>query len=457
MQLLEQHQALSAQDPRELEEAVQRLHVQDAGVEYLVILDAAGKPLASAGVGSLADMSRLLAAHHDSQGQDGDVLRLSHKLSSEEPSSSPGEILLGLSGSSVQGPPPYLTLGILLGIGAISLLIFLGMFFRFFRRFEELRHLTVTLSPVQPAPTDDLDHLMGRVSEMAQKFNTLINRLHLAAHAMAQTSAGLLAASTRQKESTTQQATSIAETGATVAELRETFHQASERAQTVIELARRSVESTSLGKASVDESVAAMKVISDQVLTISETIFGLVEQTAQIATLIDTVNDMAEQSNVLALNAAIEAAKAGDHGRGFAVVAREVRSLAERSKGSTARVQEILEEIDRANQEALVVIRDGTRKAEAGMELANRAGTAILELDRAIKDSSTAAKQIAASTRQQAVGVEQIWQAMRDIDVAVQESTRGILDLEQAARSIKELSDQMALMVAQQKGSAPMP
>src|SRR5262249_61298968 len=100
-------------------------------------------------------------------------------------------------------------------------------------------------------------------------------------------------------------------------------------------------------------------------------------------------------------------------------------------------------------REALGVIEEGTRKTQVGMELANRAGQSIATLDRAINESSTAAKQIASSTRQQAVGVEQIWQAMREIDRVVNESASGIRQLESASRNMKELSNQLTQLVAQ--------
>jgi methyl-accepting chemotaxis protein len=130
-----------------------------------------------------------------------------------------------------------------------------------------------------------------------------------------------------------------------------------------------------------------------------------------------------------------------------------VRSLAERSKDSTAQVRSILQDIEKASRDALAVIEEGTRKTQIGMELASRAGESIGLLDSAIAESSTAAKQIAASTRQQAVGVEQIWQAMRDIDRAVNESASGIRQLEGASRNMKDLSDQMAQLVAQYQAS----
>jgi methyl-accepting chemotaxis protein len=239
--------------------------------------------------------------------------------------------------------------------------------------------------------------------------------------------------------------------GATVAELRETFNQATTKAESVIDLARRSEESSSGGAEAVKESIDGMGHIREQVAAISNTIQGLVQRTDQIDAIIDVVNDLAEQSNVLALNAGIEAARAGEQGRGFAVVAREVRSLAERSKESTSQVRAILQDIKLAGREAVRAIEEGSRRAQSGMEVANAAGDAIKRLGDAIAASSASAMQIASSTRQQSVGVEQIWQATKEIDRIATETANGIQQLESAAANMKLLSATMAEIVGRYK------
>jgi methyl-accepting chemotaxis protein len=232
-----------------------------------------------------------------------------------------------------------------------------------------------------------------------------------------------------------------------LAQLRQIFAQAADRAQAVIDLATRSEDSTSTGRNAVQQSVKAMEEIREEVGRISTTIVGLVDRTQQISAIVDTVNDLAEQSNVLALNAAIEAARAGEQGKGFAVVAREVRNLARRSKESTGQIRAILDDIGLASRAAMAVMDEGTRKTESGMELASRAGQSIANLDQVIDGSSTAAKQIAASIRQQSAGMEQIWQAMKEVDTAVQESLSGIQQLETSSKNIKDLSDRMTRLV----------
>jgi methyl-accepting chemotaxis protein len=467
-QVLERHKdlraAITTGNQKLATDLATRLLLQDAELRYVVVLNADQKVVGGA-PGDLRELEELATSHDPSDG--GALQRFTRPVRADTPSGAEppaagadpkkdvGTLLLGLSAAPARQRLANQTLAVLV-VTALILGVALLLFFqRMVRRLERLGGFAAAVaagklaSHVDDRGEDEIAILATSLDEMAGRTGTMVLRLQTAAQALGRSSAEILTSSTHQGESATRQAASVSETGATVAELRETFKQAAERAQAVIDLAKRSEESTSTGKRAVEQSVTAMESIRDQVLEIRKTMMGLVERTNQIGTIIDAVNDLAEQSNVLALNAAIEAAKAGEQGRGFAVVAREVRSLAERSKDSTAQVRAILSDIEKASRDALAVIEEGTRKTEAGMELASRAGESIQLLDGAIGESSTAAKQIAASTRQQAVGVEQIWQAMRDIDRAVNESASGIRQLEVASKQMKELSDQMTQLVAQ--------
>ncbi len=365
-----------------------------------------------------------------------------------------GKIVLGLSASGSKDRIARLTLWIVLITGLALLLVFFAFFMRLASRIDRLTQHAKRIASgdlrgaVVLEGEDEIGQLGDAVREMTLRMAVMVSRLQEAATALSGASAEILSSSSQQGKSAARQASSVNETGATLAELRQIFALAAERAQAVIDLATRSEDSTSTGRNAVQESVKAMEQIRDEVGHISSTILGLVERTHQISAIVDTVNDLAEQSNVLALNAAIEAARAGDQGKGFAVVAREVRNLARRSKDSTGQIRTILEDIGQASRAAIAVIDEGTRKTQSGMELASRAGEAIGTLDQVIDASSTAAKQIAASIRQQSAGMEQIWQAMKDVDRAVQESVSGIQQLESSSKNIKAISDRMSDLVS---------
>ncbi len=374
-----------------------------------------------------------------------------------------GTIILALSAATARKQVSQLTFEMILITGAVLTLLFMFFFYRLSQRLSRIaasaeRMAAGDLTSFADDPgRDEIGRLAGALREMTSRMGGIVGRLQEASGSLTDASSEILASSARQGQSAAHQASSVTETGATLSELKAIFTEAADRAQEVIQLARKSEESTQSGRSAVQESVTAMEQIRDEVTHIARTIEGLVEKTGQIAILIDTVNDLSEQSNVLALNAAIEAARAGEHGKGFAVVAREVRNLAKRSKESTAQVALILSDIQAASREAIAVIEEGTRKAQVGMELAQRAGISIVSLNQVIDASSTAAKQIAASIRQQSAGMEQIWQAMRDIDHSVQEGVTGIQGLERSSQAMKSLSEQMTTLVGNYKVASVAP
>ena len=130
----------------------------------------------------------------------------------------------------------------------------------------------------------------------------------------------------------------------------------------------------------VQQTVAVMRDLAGHMQHAAEGIEALDEQSQVIGTIIKTISGIAEQTNLLALNAAIEAARAGEQGRGFAVVADEVRQLASRTTQATAEIADVVQRNQRLASDAVTVIGTGRRQAENGLELANQAGSVILEI-----------------------------------------------------------------------------
>jgi methyl-accepting chemotaxis protein len=130
----------------------------------------------------------------------------------------------------------------------------------------------------------------------------------------------------------------------------------------------------------VQQTVAVMRDLAKQMQGAAEGIEALDQQSQVITTIIKTISSIAEQTNLLALNAAIEAARAGEQGRGFAVVADEVRQLASRTTQATAEIAGVVQQNQRLASDAVTVIGTGRQQAEQGLDLANQAGSAIIEI-----------------------------------------------------------------------------
>jgi methyl-accepting chemotaxis protein len=160
------------------------------------------------------------------------------------------------------------------------------------------------------------------------------------------------------------------------------------------------------------------------------------------------VSELADQSNLLALNAAIEAARAGEQGKSFAVVAQHVRDLAERAKAATEQVREILSEIQKATNAAVLVTEEGTKGVETGAKLAGQAGQVIHRIAAEVETGAQANVQMAAAAQQQTAGMEQIGQAMGSIQQATSQALASTRQAERAAQDLHTLAQSLQRTIA---------
>lgn len=261
----------------------------------------------------------------------------------------------------------------------------------------------------------------------------------------------ILESTARQISMANEQDAVVTETTATVNEVRATVTETAERAQSVAETAQHSVDVSKAGMDSVNETVSGMELIRGRVEDIADNILVLSEHTQQIGEIIATVNNLADQSRMLALNASVEAARAGEEGKGFAVVAMEVRNLADQNRDATVQVREILGEIQRATNNAVMVTEEGSKGVDQGQSLVHDAGDAIRNLASAIEEAAMAAMQIAASTRQQTIGMDQLTGAMRTIKHATTETVSSTMQVEASVQRLRDAAQRINGVIGELK------
>jgi methyl-accepting chemotaxis protein len=266
---------------------------------------------------------------------------------------------------------------------------------------------------------------------------------------LAGTTAEILASTTEQVAGAQEQGSAVAETVSTVEELAQMSDEAAGRARAVSESARHSEEVGRNGQRAVQEAIVSMATVREQVESIASRILALAEQAQAIGDIITTVNDISEQTHMLALNASIEASRAGEHGRGFAVVAAEVKALADQSKKATAQVRQILGQIQKATQGAVMTTEDGTKSVATATRVVTQAGATIQALGDQLAQASLTAAQIAASSSQQATGISQIRQAMRDVSQATQQSLTSTRQTERAVQDLNAMGQKLKALLSE--------
>ncbi|MBI2471898.1 MAG: methyl-accepting chemotaxis protein [Planctomycetes bacterium] len=294
---------------------------------------------------------------------------------------------------------------------------------------------------------DEVGILARTVRTMVEKLKTqtrdvmgVINVLASSSNQIATTTVQLAAGSEETAVATT-------ETTTTVEEVKQTANVSTQKARHVSALAQNAVQVSQTGAKSVNETIEGINKLKEQMEYIAETIVKLSEHNQAIGEIITAVDDLAEQSNLLAVNAAIEAAKAGEHGKGFVVVAQEIKSHAEQSKQATKQVRTILNDIQKASSTAVMATEKGSKAVEATVKQSAGTGDAIRELSRSISEAAQAVTQIAASSQQQLVGMDQIALAMTNIKQATAQNAASTKQVESTVRSLQELGQKLKALV----------
>jgi methyl-accepting chemotaxis protein len=262
--------------------------------------------------------------------------------------------------------------------------------------------------------------LKDNANATAQRLSETVAEIKLAAREVSSASAEIATSTSDLSQRTEEQAASLERTSAAMEEISSIVRKNADNAQQASQRASRTREAADHGGQVVTSAVEAMSRID-----------GASQKMADIISVID---EIARQTNLLALNAAVEAARAGEAGRGFAVVATEVRNLAQRASQAAKDINEL--------------ITNSSGQVREGVELVNRAGTALNEIVDSIKGVADIVSEIASASAEQATGLGQIKEALTEMDQATQQNSALV---EENAATAKMLADQSAAM-GQQMG-----
>lgn len=250
-----------------------------------------------------------------------------------------------------------------------------------------------------------VNQLADNMAEVVSKVKTVAAEVHRGADEISTGNANL-------SQRTEEQSSSLEETASSMEEMTTTVKQNADNAGQANQLAMAARDQAEKGGSVVNQAVKAMSDINDA--------------SKKIADIIGVIDDIAFQTNLLALNAAVEAARAGEQGRGFAVVASEVRSLAGRSATAAKEIKEL--------------IQDSVRKVEDGSVLVTQSGQTLEKIVASVKKVSDIVAEIAAASREQSSGIEQVNRAVMQMDELTQQNAALV---EQATAASQAMAEQV--------------
>ncbi len=266
----------------------------------------------------------------------------------------------------------------------------------------------------------DFAELKNNANTAAERIGQIVGQIKQSAREVSDASAEISSSTTDLSQRTEEQAASLEETSASMEEIAATVKKNAENAQQANQSTAKARDVANHGGEVVAKAVAAMAQIASS--------------SGKISDIIGVIDEIARQTNLLALNAAVEAARAGDAGRGFAVVASEVRTLAQRSSQAAKDIKDL--------------ITNSNGQVQAGVDLVNKAGTALGQIVESIKEVADLVSDIAGASIEQSTGVEEVNKALTQMDEVTQQNSALVEENAATAKTLEHQAKNMDERVA---------
>jgi methyl-accepting chemotaxis protein-1 (serine sensor receptor) len=268
--------------------------------------------------------------------------------------------------------------------------------------------------------TNETGQLLQALKDMNDSLSTTVRAVRRGTETITVASGEIASGNADLSSRTEAQAGSLEETASSMEELTSTVRQNADNARQANQLVVSASEVAMKGGSVVEQVVQTMSSIKDS--------------SRKIVDIIGVIDGIAFQTNILALNAAVEAARAGEQGRGFAVVAGEVRNLAQRSAGAAKEIKGL--------------ISDSVEKVDAGGKLVDQAGATMGEIVTSVKRVADIMSEITSASQEQSSGIEQINQAVTQMDEMTQQNAALVEEAAAAAQSMQDQAVELSRAVS---------
>ncbi len=330
--------------------------------------------------------------------------------------------------------------------------------------------------------TNSLSNLVGQVSESAVSLGSASEQLATAAAQAGQATTQIsktvqqVAQGTNQQSEATartakameqmshaiqgvaqgaqEQSKAAATTSQLTNQISEAVRQVAGNADAVTRDSGNAAKAAREGSKTVEATIEGMRSIKAKVGLSAQKVQEMGQRSDQIGMIVETIDDIASQTNLLALNAAIEAARAGEHGKGFAVVADEVRKLAERSSSATKEINGLIRGIQKTVTEAVQAMSEGAAEVESGVALANEAGNSLSKILDAAEAVFNQADQAAKASARMTGLADQMVSAADTVSSIIEENTASTEQMSANSAEVVQAIENIAAVSEENSASA---
>ncbi len=298
---------------------------------------------------------------------------------------------------------------------------------------------------------DEFGELSRWVNQLVSKLQDVMKDIDQSATKVSESATNNVSLANNSKRLMSAQNARTTEVASSMTEMASTVEQVAQSSEIILHQIQSVDQRAGENRAQMDANIQKIERLLTQIEESAVVVNQLDEHSKNIDSILDVIQEIAEQTNLLALNAAIEAARAGEQGRGFAVVADEVRTLATRTHSSTEEIQNVIVKLQQGVTKTVVSMNESCASAGDSVEEARTVGSSLSELQLSMAEIRDLSTQIATAAEEQSAVAQEIRQNIVEISETSEEAAKGSDESAQSSEGLSQLASRQKQLLSQFK------